>query len=120
VFNALVIDVTRVPSLASGYCYANRRLYADPRTWNVMWIDLFDQQDKFWKLMAWLESAEPVPGGGYIPNIRGINWIIDFQNSHASYAYVGKEIFQVNQEVPKKFWDVSRYGSPAGLQKIMQ
>ena len=120
VFNAVVIDVSRVPGLSSGYCYANRRLYADPRTWNVMWIDLFDQQDKFWKLMAWLESAEPVPGGGYIPNIRGINWIIDFQNSHASYAYVAKEIFQVNQDVPKKFWDVSRYGSPAGLQKIMQ
>jgi hypothetical protein len=120
VFDAEVIDLSRVSSLAGGYCYANRRIYADPRTWNAMWIDLFDQTNKFWKLMAWLESPEPVPGGGFIPNIRGINWMIDFQNFHCSFAYVGKDTFQVNQQVPKNFWDVSRYGSPAGLQKIMQ
>ena len=120
VFDAEVIDLTRVPSQAAGYCYGLRRLYADPRTWNVMWIDLFDAQKKFWKLMAWLESPEPVPGGGYIPNIRGVNWMIDFQNLHASYAHVGKEVFTVNQQVPKQFYDVSRYGSPAGLNKIMK
>lgn len=120
VFDAEVIEVSRVPSLASGYCYANRRIYADPRTWNAMWIDLFDQNNKFWKQMAWLESPEPVPGGGFIPNIRGINWMIDFQNFHSSFAYVGRDIFQINEQVPKNFWDVSRYGSPAGLQKIMR
>jgi len=120
VFDAVVIDVSRLPSLNAGYCYGLRRLYADPRTWNVMWIDLYDQSMKYWKLMAWLESPEPVPGGGYVPNIRGINWIIDFQNGHASYAVVGRDIFQINQQVPKQFWDVSRYGSPAGLAKIMQ
>jgi hypothetical protein len=120
VFDAVVIEVSRVPSLNAGYCYGLRRLYADPRTWNVMWIDLYDQTLKYWKLMSWLESPEPVPGGGYVPNIRGINWIIDFQNGHASYAVVGKDIFQINQQVPKQFWDVSRYGSPAGLQKIMR
>jgi hypothetical protein len=120
VFDAEVIDVRRVPSMQSGYCYGLRRIYADPRTWNVMWEDLYDQTDKFWKLLAFLESPEPVPEGGYVPNIRGINWMIDFQNVHASYAYVGKDIFQVNQQVPAQFHDVSRYGSPAGLQKIMK
>ncbi len=120
VFDALVLDVSRVPSLNSGYCYGLRRMYADPRTWNVMWIDLFDQNNKFWKLMGWLESPEPVPEGGYIPNIRGVNWMVDFQNGHSSFALVGKDTFQVNQQVPKEFADVSRYGSPAGLQKIMK
>jgi hypothetical protein len=120
VFDAVVIDVSRVPSESAGYCYANRRIYADPRTWNAMWIDLFDNQNKFWKLMAWLESPEPVPGGGYVTNIRGVNWMIDMQNGHASFASVGKDIFQVNQQVPQQFYDVSRYGSPAGLAKIMR
>lgn len=120
VFDALVLDVSRVPSLTAGYCYATRRIYADPRTWNVMWEDLYDQQNKFWKVMAFLESPEPVPENGFVPNIRGVNWMIDFQNGRASFALVGKHTFQVNQQVPKNFWDVSRYGSPAGLQKIMQ
>ncbi len=70
--------------------------------------------------MGWLESPEPVPGGGYIPNIRGVNWMIDFQNLHASYAHVGRDYFTVNQNVPKQYYDVSRYGSPAGLSKIMK
>jgi hypothetical protein len=48
-----------------------------------------------------------------------VNWIIDFQNLHASMALVGRDVFDVNQEAPKQFYDVSRYGSPAGLQKIM-
>ena len=120
VFDAVVIDVSRVASLNSGYCYGLRRMYADPRTWNIMWIDLFDQSNKFWKLMGWLESPEPVPEGGYVPNIRGINWMIDFQNLHASFAWVGQDTFQINQQVPQQFYDVSRYGSPAGLQKIMK
>jgi hypothetical protein len=120
VFNALIIDVSRVPSLSAGYCYATRRIYADPRTWKVMWEDLYDQNNKFWKVLAFLESPEPVPEGGFVPNIRGVNWMIDFQNGHPSYALVGKDIFQINQQVPKNFWDVSRYGSPAGLQKILQ
>jgi hypothetical protein len=120
VFDAEMIDLARVPGQSGGYCYGRRRIYADPRTWNIMWIDLFDSQDKFWKLMAWLESPEPVPGGGYIPNIRGVNWMIDFQNQHASYALVGKDVFTINQNVPKQFYDVTRYGSPAGLNKIMK
>ena len=116
----MVIDISRVPSMSSGYCYGLRRMYADPRTWNIMWIDLFDAQNKFWKLMGWLESPEPVPGGGFIHNIRGVNWMVDFQNQHSSFALVGRDIFTVNENVPKQFRDVSRYGTPAGLSKIMK
>jgi hypothetical protein len=46
--------------------------------------------------------------------------MIDFQNQHASYALVGKDVFTINQNVPKQFYDVTRYGSPAGLNKIMK
>jgi hypothetical protein len=31
-----------------------------------------------------------------------------------------KDIFQVNQQVPKQFYDLSRYGSAAALAKIMK
>jgi len=120
VFNALVLDIMRVPTLSRGYCYGLRRMYIDPRSWNVQYIDLFDGEKKFWKMAGAFESPHPVPGGGYMFNTQGVNWIIDFQNGHASEAVVGKDAFGVNEEVPKKYWDVSRYGSPAGLQKIMQ
>ena len=120
VFDAVVLDLSRVPSVRSGYCYGLRRLYADPRTWNVIWIDLYDAGQKFWKLGGYLQSAHPIPGGGYLPEAAGVNWAIDFQNLHASMALVGGDVFAVNQEVPKQFFDVTRYGSPAGLVKIMR
>jgi hypothetical protein len=59
------------------------------------------------------------PEIGRFHESAGVNWIIDFQNLHASMALVGRDVFDVNQEAPKQFYDVSRYGSPAGLQKIM-
>jgi hypothetical protein len=46
--------------------------------------------------------------------------MVDFQNTHASFALVGRDTFQINQQVPKQFFDVGRYGSPAGLAKIMK
>jgi hypothetical protein len=119
-FDALVVDVTRVPSLQKGYCYGLRRMYVDPRSWVPQYVDLWDSSMKFWKMAAALESPHPVPGGGFLINVRGVNWIIDFQNLHASIAVVGKDTFAVNEEVPEQYRDLSRYGSPAGLQKILQ
>jgi len=49
----------------------------------------------------------------------GLNRMVDFQNEHASFAMVGKDVFTLNETVPQEFRDVSRYGSPAGLSKIM-
>jgi hypothetical protein len=33
---------------------------------------------------------------------------------------VGKDVFTLNETVPQEYRDVSRYGSPAGLSKIMK
>ncbi len=120
VLDALVIDVTRVPGLQNGYCYGLRRLYVDPRTWTSLYFDLFDSSMKFWKTQAFFESPYPLPDGGYIVNQQGVNWIIDFQNQHATVAVEGKDVFAANQEVPRQYQDASRYGSPGGLAKIMQ
>jgi len=85
------------------------------------WTDLYDQDLKFWKLFAGWESPEKVPrGDGYFLGVKGLNWMVDFQNDHASFAMVGKDIFTLNETVPQEFRDVSRYGSPAGLSKIMK
>ena len=105
VFDALVVDIRRVPSLRSGYCYGLRRIYVDPRTWNVQYVDLFDSSMKFWKMAAAFESAEPVPGGGYVINQRGVNSMIDFQNLHVTVSVNGKDAFAVNQDVPKQYQD---------------
>jgi len=123
VFPAYVLDVQRVPSLNSGYCYGLRRMFLDKRNlgFAFTWTDLYDSSLKFWKLFAGWESPEKVPhGDGYFLGVKGLNWMVDFQNEHASFAMVGKDVFTVNENVPQQFRDVSRYGSPAGLNKIMK
>ncbi len=37
-----------------------------------------------------------------------------------SGEFVEAQIFQINRQVPMQNRDVTRYGSPAGLQKILQ
>ncbi len=120
VFDALVLDITRVPTMQQGYCYGRRRLYVDPRDWYTQYVDLWDSSMRFWKGSMAGQAPYPLPGGGYLMNLQGVTWIIDFQNNHASVAVVGRDDFAVNQEVLPKYLDISRYGSPEGLDKVMQ
>lgn len=123
VFPAYILDVQRVPSLNRGYCYGLRRMFLDKRNlgFAFTWTDLYDSSLKFWKLFAGWESPERVPhGDGYFLGVRGLNWMVDFQGGHASFAMVGEDVFTLNETVPQQYRDVSRYGSPTGLSKIMK
>ncbi len=119
--DAYVVDIKRLPQYASGYCYGIRRNFVDKANYNLLYGDLYDAGDKFWKSLAFLESAEKVPhSDGYLMDVRGNNWMIDMQGEHLSWAITGKEVFQIDDEVPETFRDQKRYASPAGLADVMK
>lgn len=115
-----VLDLARLPQFRAGYCYGLRRMYLDKATYNLVAGDLYDAQLKYWKSIGFLEGPQPIPGGGYLHDVRGINWMIDFQGEHASWAIVGGEVWQIDNEVPASFRDQRRYASPAGLADVMK
>jgi len=39
--------------------------------------------------------------------------MVDFQNDHASFAMVGKDVFTLNETLPQEFSDVSRLANRA-------
>jgi hypothetical protein len=53
-------------------------------------------------------------------DVRGNNWMIDMQGEHLSWAITGKDLFQIDDEVPEVFRDQKRYASPAGLADVMK
>jgi hypothetical protein len=116
--DAYVVDIRRLPKYASGYCYGKRIDYIDKQTGFAVYIDLYDESLKFWKMEMYVQTPAPVPGGGYTLEFHTYANMYDFQNMHQSPA-IEPEI-EINSQVPQKYSDFSRYGSPAGLQKVMQ
>jgi hypothetical protein len=115
-----VLDLERLPDVRRGYCYGKRRMFLDKATYNLVWGDLWDAEMKYWKSIGFLEGPQPVPGGGYLYDVRGINWMIDFQGEHASWAIVGGDVWEINNQVPSTFRDQRRYASPGGLADVMK
>jgi hypothetical protein len=117
-----VIDVHRIPSLASGYCYARRRMYVDKETMQVLWSDLYDSDMKLWKTLPLISLASDVPRvGKQLMAFKIIGPMIDLQNSHMT-------LMQLNDAANDDcrnykgtdFTDVRRYSSVAGLSQILR
>jgi hypothetical protein len=115
-----VLDLERLPQFRKGYCFGLRRLFIDKDTYNVVGVDIYDSDQKFWKYMGFLQAPAPVPGGGYLHSLRGITWVIDFQNEHVSWGLVGDGEWALNNEVAASYRDEARYASPSGLVGIMR
>lgn len=47
-------------------------MYLDKATYNIEAGDLYDAQMKYWKSIGFLEGPQPIPGGGYLHDVRGI------------------------------------------------
>ena len=118
-----VVDVHRIPSESSGYCYKHRVMYAEKELWNGDWVDLFDGNDKLWKSISYYNDI------GNVPNL-GWTWdgvasaAVDFQNSHETvwcgFGNPWKRKPHLNANVPKEFLNRVKYGSPSGLMEIMK
>jgi Protein of unknown function (DUF1329) len=115
-----IVDVKRVPSKLAGYCYGNRRINLDAFDYHMSGEELSDMGGKLWKLFV-AEMREHPNGYGDLYETGAADYMsnyIDLQNQH--YTTTDQFNGQANTDAPKEYWDVSRYGSPTGLLKIMK
>lgn len=119
-----VLDLRRVPSKVGGYCYGSRMAFIDKETWQPIWMDLYDVGLKLWKIGPSVYKPMPLPGtngdvatGGGGPG-DGNYTFWDVQNNHLTLDIQSGG--QINSDAPKSFDDFSRWGTPAGMQQVMQ
>jgi hypothetical protein len=61
-----IIDVRRIPSQRSGYCYSSRIMYVGSIYHYAAWLDTVDAKLKHWKIQFWASRAEDVPRLGHV------------------------------------------------------
>jgi Protein of unknown function (DUF1329) len=120
---AMVIDVHRVPSEASGYCYGDRVMYLDKEIWSTYWNDNFDSNHKLWKIFAYENAMGDIPDLGHTwVGIGAMAW--DVQNTHmtiwSSWGNHAQKTHFFDNQVPGEYRNGIKYGSPSGLMQIMR
>jgi len=122
--DSYLLDVRRIPSQRSGYCFGKRMLYVDQQQWTQFWADLYDGNMKYWKSTSFQQIAHQVPGVGpvmYTGEYLVSLW--DQQNSHAS-AWIANPPYGTNQQCANlggiNYTDAKLYSSVGGLSSIMQ
>jgi len=119
-----VINIHRIPSEASGYCYAKRIEYVDKETARSLWEDLYDSRSRLWKVTMSAYHPREVPGADgetIYGRFAAATW--DLQNKHATFGNSTDpkgRLIMFNNEVPREFDDVTQYSSPSGLMQIMR
>jgi hypothetical protein len=119
-----VVDIRRIPSLAPGYCYGKRIMYADKQYYGAVAEDVYDTNMKLWKVV-WTASA-PANLDGYGPQV-GFACVVetywDVQNDHVSYI-TGCNPAGVpelwDRQVPVQYNNLARFSTPGGLMQIMR
>jgi len=117
------LDVRKIPSRASGYCYGKRVMYVDKASLAPLWADLYDSNMKLWKLYGLFLHPLDVPGLGVVDASGSMVYSFwDVQNNHATFFIDPGEghPFYVNDQAPSEYSDVTRYTQPSGLNMIMR
>lgn len=121
------LSIKRIPSLRAGYCYGDRVQYLDKQTYINLWTELYDANDKLWKISPYLSIAVPVPHEGMqIPTQNFIAAMWDTQNSHVTVTITNDngDYNRHNEECRsyrgENFDDVKKYSSTAGLSEILR
>jgi len=118
-----VIGVTRVSSLAAGYCYGKRVMYIDRAFSGAVWEDLYDSNMRPWKFVGLFLRTVNVPGLGPV-NVSGsqVEAFWDVQYRHATFFSdpAGGHPFYINGQSPEGYTDILQYTTPGGLDQIMR
>jgi hypothetical protein len=119
---AYLIDIRPLPEIAKSYCYASRVLYVDQETSAPLFVDLYDNSLKPWKVTVNRFGTIPV-NDGYnsvclTPGDANPT-IYDLQNSHLSLAFQ-QMVAAANSAVPAEYTNVQRYATPGGLSQVMR
>ena len=117
------VAVSKLPSQASGYCFAKRVIYIDAATYAPLWEDLYDTQMRPKRSIALFLHTLDIPGIGPQDSSNSMIYgIWDIETNHATiFAEPGDaQPFYVNQQAPQQFTDLERYTTPEGLNLIMR
>jgi hypothetical protein len=118
-----VIDVSKLPAHAQGYCYGKRVMYVDQASSAPLWEDLYDKDMRLWRIYGLFLHPAEVPNVGVVDAAGSMVYAFwDVQNSHATFFIDPAEgkPFYVNEEAPKDYFDLARYTEPSGLNLIMR
>jgi hypothetical protein len=115
-----VIEMSRLPAYASGYCYSRRAIYVDKETLFPLAIDLYDSQGALYKFWTGFLTPIRVPNTGAALGVNGATelLIVNFKDQHMTVATAANPCF--NTDCNAQYLDASRYASPEGLSKIAQ
>ncbi|MGH7841927.1 MAG: DUF1329 domain-containing protein [Candidatus Binataceae bacterium] len=119
-----VIKIHRVPSINPGYCYGQRVMYIDKQYYQTLAEDLYDTNQKLWKVVIVSLASGPFVKFGDQMGFAGIletYW--DVQNDHVSYVTsVGRDPkpFAYDEQVPQQYNNTPKYSTPGGLMQLMR
>jgi len=123
-----VIDVRRIPSERSGYCYGKQVLYVDKQAYVAWWKDAYDTDLKLYKVEMTERLARPVPKEGFQYNNGNAMEVMWDLNKHHLTAFVtatpqGKSA--LSNEACRNvdgvnYDDVERFSTPGGLSQVMR
>jgi len=117
-----VIDVRRVPTEQSGYCYGKRVMYEDSSTHYALWEDVYDTNMHLWKTALLAQRIVAAGSLGSVPGgFDSSAW--DQKNDHMTNAATqgrdGRDVL-IDHAVPKEYQNLVSYSTPAGLAEIMK
>ncbi len=115
-----VIEMRRLPTYASGYCYSRRIIYVDKETLFPLAIDLYDPAGALYKFWGGFQTPLRVPDTGTALGVNGAIelLIVNFKDKHMTMSTAGHPCF--NTDCNAQYLDARRYASPDGLNKIAQ
>jgi hypothetical protein len=105
-----------------GYCYGSKVMYMDAQTQTLLFVDIYDRDQRFWKCFTSFYSPIPInDGSGSQAALQGdtTSTMFDFQNKHASFAWTSSEV-AVNHDVAAQYQNASLYALPGGLDQVMK
>ncbi len=119
-----VVDVRRIPSMAPGYCYGSRVDYVDKQYYRNLAEDIYDVNMQLWKVV-WVGLADSNLDnyGEQVGNCGIVETYWDVQNDHVSYVTSfnpAGACLLWDKQIPKRYDDVVRYSTPAGLSMVMR
>ena len=118
-----VIDVRKISSMATGYCYGKRIMYIDRQFNASLWEELYDSNMQLWKIIAVFTHTLDAPQVGPVNSCGSqVEGIWDIKNNHATYFIdpADGQPFYLNEQAPKEFDDAAKYSTPGGLGQIMR
>jgi len=119
-----VVDLRRAREFNPGYCYGSRVDYIDKQYYTSLAEDIYDSNLKLWKIYLINTDAKALDNYGEQMWVGGIVFEVwDVQSDHATYGTTcnpnGVRIFW-DKEIPERYQNVTRYGTPGGMNLIMR